>query len=83
VAQNKWPLTKRVWPPPAETYDGVDRIVLNAYNSCWTGGLRERVAAADEGSDKFPDNAHLMRGMAGRFSPRVRGFAKTHRIPII
>jgi hypothetical protein len=28
------------------------------------------------------DNAHLMR-MAGRFSRRVHGFARTHGIPII
>src|SRR5260370_17030970 len=35
-----------------------------------------------DGSDEQLDNAHLMR-MAGRFSRRVRGFAKAHRIPVI
>ena len=32
--------------------------------------------------DEQLDNAHLMR-MAGRFSRRVRGFAKAHQIPVI
>jgi hypothetical protein len=34
------------------------------------------------GSDEHLDNAHLMR-MAGRFSRRVRGFAKAHGLPVI
>jgi hypothetical protein len=34
------------------------------------------------GSDEQLDNAHLMR-MAGRFSRRVRGFAKAHDIPVV
>jgi hypothetical protein len=65
------------------TYDCVDRIVLNAYNP-WCaspGGFREFWRHLD-GSDEHLDNAHLMR-MAGRFSRRVRGSAKTHGIPVI
>jgi len=34
------------------------------------------------GCDEQLDNAHLMR-MAGRFSRRVRGFAKAHGLPVI
>jgi hypothetical protein len=34
------------------------------------------------GSDETLDNIHLMR-MAGRFSRRIRGYAKAHDIPII
>jgi hypothetical protein len=34
------------------------------------------------GSEERLDNAHLMR-MAGRFSRRVRGFARAHGIPVI
>jgi hypothetical protein len=34
------------------------------------------------GSDDTLDNAHLMR-LAGRFSRRVRGYAKAHQIPVI
>jgi hypothetical protein len=34
------------------------------------------------GSDETLDNAHLMR-LAGRFSRRVRGYAKAHDIPVI
>jgi hypothetical protein len=34
------------------------------------------------GSEEQLDNAHLMR-LAGRFSRRVRGFAKAHHIPVI
>jgi hypothetical protein len=34
------------------------------------------------GSDETLENAHLMR-MAGRFSRRVRGYAKAHGIPVI
>jgi hypothetical protein len=65
------------------TYDCVDRIVLNAYFRpghnpggfrVWWGRLT--------GSDATLDNAHLMR-LAGRFSRRVRAYAKANRIPII
>src|SRR5260370_30965079 len=34
------------------------------------------------GSDNTLENAHLMR-MAGRFSRRIRGYAKAHGIPVI
>jgi hypothetical protein len=66
------------------TYDCVDRIVLNAYNTlCYSaGGFRQWWRLLMNGSDDQLDNAHLMR-MAGRFSRRVRGFAKAHRIPVI
>ncbi len=65
------------------TYDCVDRIVLNAYFRPGhnAGGFRvwwRRLAGSDAGLD----NAHLMR-MAGRFSRRVRAYAKAHRIPVI
>src|SRR5260370_8437188 len=65
-------------------YDCVDRIVLNAYHSlCYSaGGFRHWWRRLMDGSDEQLDNAHLMR-MAGRFSRRVRGFAKAHRIPVI
>jgi hypothetical protein len=33
------------------------------------------------GSDETLENAYLMR-LAGRFSRRVRGYAKAHRIPV-
>src|SRR4029450_9012885 len=56
------------------SYDCVDRIVLNAYfRVCWRRLM---------GSEEKLDNAHLMR-MAGRFSRRVRGFARAHGIPVI
>lgn len=65
------------------TYDCVDRIVLNAYFRPGhnPGGFRvwwRRLT----GSDDDLDNAHLMR-MAGRFSRRVRAYAKAHGIPVI
>ena len=65
------------------TYDCVDRIVLNAYFRPGhnPGGFRvwwRRLT----GSDASLDNAHLMR-MAGRFSRRLRAYAKEHRIPVI
>ena len=65
------------------TYDCVDRIVLNAYFRPGhnAGGFRvwwRRLTGSDAGLD----NAHLMR-MAGRFSRRVRAYAKEHRIPVI
>lgn len=61
----------------------MDRIVLNAYfrPGHSPGGFRvwwRRLT----GSDATLDNAHLMR-MAGRFSRRVRAYAKAHAIPVI
>lgn len=65
------------------TYDCVDRIVLNAYFRPGhnAGGFRvwwRRLTGSDDGLD----NAHLMR-LAGRFSRRVRAYAKAHGIPVI
>jgi hypothetical protein len=66
------------------TYDCVDRIVLNAYHSlCYSaGGFRQWWRSLMGGSEEQLDNAHLMR-MAGRFSRRVRAFAKAHDIPVV
>jgi hypothetical protein len=65
------------------SYDCVDRIVLNAYFGMGhsPGGFRVWWRALT-GSDETLDNAHLMR-LAGRFSRRVRGYAKAHDIPVI
>lgn len=65
------------------TYDCVDRIVLNAYFRFGQtpGGFRTWWRSL-EGSDDQLDNAHLMR-MAGRFSRRVRGYAKAHQVPLL
>jgi hypothetical protein len=63
-------------------YDCLDRIILNAYFPmgidgggvrCWWRALH--------GSDEGLDNAHLMR-MAGRFSRRLRAWAKDNDIPV-
>jgi len=65
------------------SYDCVDRIVLNAYFRMGhaPAGFRTWWRALT-GSDETLDNAHLMR-MAGRFSRRIRGYAKAHDIPVI
>ena len=62
------------------TYDCVDRIVLTAYYSRGhsAGGFRVWWRSLMGGSEDELDNAHLMR-LAGRFSRRVRGFAKAHQ----
>jgi hypothetical protein len=66
------------------SYDCVDRIVLNGnFRLCYSpGGFRSWWRRLHDGSEKDLDNAHLMR-MAGRFSRRVRGYAKANGIPII
>jgi hypothetical protein len=66
------------------SYDCVDRIVLNGNCSvCYSpGGFRSWWRQLHDGSEEELDNAHLMR-MAGRFSRRVRGYAKANKIPII
>ncbi|HVH72524.1 MAG TPA: hypothetical protein VNB49_15635 [Candidatus Dormibacteraeota bacterium] len=65
------------------SYDCVDRIVLNAYFRMGhaPAGFRTWWRALT-GSDETLDNAHLMR-MAGRFSRRIRAYAKAHDIPVI
>src|SRR5215470_2278451 len=65
------------------SYDCVDRIVLNAYFRIGhdPGGFRVWWRALT-GSDQTLENTYLMR-MAGRFSRRVRGYAKAHGIPVI
>ena len=65
----------------AGTYDRLDRIVLNAYFRLGhdAGGFRvwwRRLT----GSEDTLDNRHLMR-MAGRFSRRLRAWAKDNKIP--
>jgi hypothetical protein len=66
------------------SYDCVDRIVLNAYYRLGysAGGFRQWWRRLMHGSEAHLDNAHLMR-LAGRFSRRVRAFAKAHQIPVI
>jgi hypothetical protein len=65
------------------SYDCVDRVVLNAYNTlCYApGGFRVWWRLHDGFEDQL-DNAHLMR-MAGRFARRVRASAKARGIPVI
>jgi hypothetical protein len=65
------------------TYDCADRIALNGYFrlGCSPGGFRTWWRCL-EGSDEKLDDTHLMR-MAGRFSRRVRAYAKRHGVPII
>src|SRR4051794_21734989 len=65
------------------SYDCVDRIVLNAYFRMGhsPGGFRVWWRALT-GSDETLQNSHLMR-LAGRFSRRIRGYAKAHGIPVI
>jgi hypothetical protein len=66
-----------------DSYDCVDRIVLNAYFPMGQdpGGLRVWWRALF-GSEDDLDTAHLMR-MAGRFARRVRAFAKANGIPVV
>ena len=66
------------------SYDCVDRIVLNAYFPLGhnPGGFRVWWRRLHDRSEEHLDNTHLMR-MAGRFSRRVRAFAKAHAIPVI
>lgn len=64
-------------------YDCVDRIVLNAY--FWRGHVPGgfRLWWRDlYGDDDNLDDTHLMR-WAGRFSRRLRGWAKKHGIPVV
>ena len=65
------------------SYDCADRIVLNAYfrMAHSAGGFRVWWRALN-GSDDDLDDAHLMR-LAGRFSRRLRAYAKTNSIPVV
>lgn len=67
----------------SDTYDVVDRIVLNAYFALCSGpgGFRYWWQQLHGTLDSL-DDTHLMR-MAGRFSRRVRGWAKKHNVPVI
>lgn len=66
-----------------DSYDCVDRIVLNAYFPMAQdpGGVRVWWRALF-GSEDDLDTAHLMR-MAGRFARRIRAFAKANAIPVV
>src|SRR5512132_4731574 len=68
----------------AGSYDCVDRIVLNAYNTlCHSpGGFRTWWRRLHDGSEEQLDHAHLMR-LAGRFARRLRASAQAHGIPVI
>ena len=67
-----------------ESYDVVDRIVLNAYFIVGQspGGFRTWWRQLHDGDDEHLDSAHLLR-LAGRFSRRVRGWARKHGVPVI
>lgn len=66
-----------------DTYDCVDRIVLNAYFIMGQsgGGFRTWWRCL-EGHEDHLDDTHLMR-FAGRFSRRVHAYAQKNRIPLI
>jgi len=65
------------------SYDCMDRVVLRAYNPiCYEAGGFRHWWRQLCGSDESLDDTHLIR-MAGRFSRRVRGFAKAKGIPLI
>jgi hypothetical protein len=66
-----------------DSYDCVDRIVLNAKFSMGrtSGGMLTWWRALYGSTDDL-DDTHLMR-MAGRFSRRLRAFAKKQGIPMI
>lgn len=65
------------------SYDCPDRIVLNAFYPLGfsPGGFRDFWRKLHGDDDKL-DNNHLMR-MAGRFSRRLRAWAKANSVPIV
>src|ERR1700733_5255107 len=64
-------------------YDCVDRVVLNAYFSMGQSGGGFRTWWRElYGSDEDLDDNHLMR-MAGRFSRRLRAWAKANHVPVV
>jgi hypothetical protein len=64
-------------------YDCVDRVILNAYFSMGQSGGGLRVWWRElYGSDEDLDDNHLMR-MAGRFSRRLRAWAKANNVPVV
>jgi hypothetical protein len=65
------------------SYAWVDRIVLNAYLRMGhdPGGFPFWWRALT-GSEETQDNTRLMR-TAGRFSRRIRGYAKAQSIPVV
>ena len=64
-------------------YDCVDRVILNAYFSMGQSGGGFRVWWRElYGSDDNRDDNHLMR-MAGRFSRRLRAWAKANQVPVV
>jgi hypothetical protein len=75
--------TRKHAPLLDNSYDVVDRIVINGYfgMGCAPGGFRQWWQDLHGTCDNL-DDTHLMR-MAGRFSRRVRGWAKAHSIPVI
>jgi hypothetical protein len=65
------------------SYDCVDRVVLNAYFGMGqTGGGFRTWWRGLHGSDENLDDTRLMR-MAGRFSRRLRAWAKANQIPVV
>ena len=65
------------------TYDCVDRIILNGYFrlGCSPGGFRLWWRNLFGGDEKL-NNSGLQR-MSGRFSRRLRAYAKLHEIPVV
>jgi len=65
------------------SYDCVDRIVLNGYFRPGQNADGFRIWWHNRtGGVETLDNNHLMR-LAGRFSRRVRGWAKANAVPVI
>jgi len=76
-------LTARHVDSLSGSYDCVDRIVLNAYSLGHNaGGFRVWWRSWHADGDDSLDNTHLMR-LAGRFSRRVRGWARANGVPVV